>query len=61
VIVNRSKQIRKDEQIEKYNSRTDRGLKQPQEGGFGSNHKVESCGENGNSVRTNRPSPREIS
>ena len=35
-------------------------MESPEEGGFGSNHKVASCGEISTLVRTNRPSPREI-
>lgn len=45
---------------EKKRRRTESGLEKPEEGGFGSNHKVASCGEKSNSVRTNRPSPRGI-
>lgn len=32
-------------------------MKRPEEGGFGSNHKVVSCGEKCSLERTNRPSP----
>lgn len=31
-------------------------MERSHEGGFGSNHKVESCGELQHSIRTNRPS-----
>lgn len=56
----KTKGARKGNQREKTKRSTDVGMKNPKEGGFGSNHKVASCGEKSNSVRTNRPSPRGI-